>query len=121
MPTARILVAASTIAAGQRLSGDSLTWREVPADDVLPEYVAEEANPDALATAEQSLARYAFFPGDPIRTDKLIERAQGSLSTTLTPGLRGVSVVVTPESAAGGFIKPDDYVDVLIVSDDGGR
>ena len=120
VPTARILVAASTIGAGERLGSDNLSWHEVPAADVLPEYVAEKADPEALATTSESVARYPFFPGDPIRTDKLVDQAQRSLATSLKPGMRGVSVVITPDSAAGGFIRPDDYVDVVLVTDSGG-
>ena len=120
VPTARILVAAGTIGAGERLGADNLSWHEVPASDVLPEYVAEKANPEAIATANESVARYPFFPGDPIRTDKLLDQPQRSLATSLAPGMRGVSVVITPDSAAGGFVQPDDYVDVVLVTDSGG-
>ena len=121
LPTARILVAASTIGAGERLDADTIAWHEMPLDDVLPEYVVEKANPEAIETANESIARYPFFPGDPIRTDKLLNQPQRSLATSLTPGMRGVSVVITPESAAGGFIKPDDYVDVVLVTNSGSR
>ena len=85
-----------------------------------PNTLPKKPIPRAIATANESVARYPFFPGDPIRTDKLLNQPQHSLATSLAPGMRGVSVVITPDSAAGGFIRPDDYVDVVLVTDSGG-
>ena len=68
-----------------------------------------------------SIARYPLFPGDPIRMDKLLSQAQQSLASTLQPGMRGISVMVSAGAAAGGFIKPDDHVDVVLATDADGQ
>jgi pilus assembly protein CpaB len=36
------------------------------------------------------------------------------MAAILTPGMRAVSVEIEPETAAGGFILPDDRVDVIV-------
>jgi pilus assembly protein CpaB len=36
------------------------------------------------------------------------------MSVMLTPGMRAVSVEISSESAAGGFIQPNDRVDVIV-------
>jgi pilus assembly protein CpaB len=45
------------------------------------------------------------------------------MSATLTPGMRAVSIAVSVASLAGGFIQPNDRVDLVLTSQtaDGGK
>jgi pilus assembly protein CpaB len=61
-----------------------------------------------------AVARFEIFPGEPIREQKLVHADQGYLSAVLASGERGVSVSVTADSASGGFIVPNDHVDVVL-------
>lgn len=115
-PMTRILIATQTIGAGQKLGADSIGWHEVPVATLLPAYISVDSEPDAITTFNQSVARYPFLPGDPIRADKLLTSPRHSLSASLSPGMRAVSVAVTADAAAGGFIKPDDHVDVVLAT-----
>ncbi len=120
--TTRVLVATEAVAAGQSLDETSLGWRDMADTDLLPGYVTAETDPDAeMARFANAVARYPLFPGDPIRADKLLSQVQQSLASTLEPGMRGVSVKVDAGAAAGGFIKPDDYVDVVLSTEIGGQ
>ncbi len=121
VPTTRVLVATASVGAGQRLTRASLGWQEMPDADLLPGFISAESKPDAITSFAQSVARFPLFPGDPIRADKLLTKAQQSLSGALDSGMRGVSVMVTADAAAGGFIKPDDFVDVVLVNDANGQ
>jgi pilus assembly protein CpaB len=121
VPMTRILIATATIGAGQPLSADSLGWHDVPVSTLLPAYISADAEPEAIAAFDQSIARYPFLPGDPIRADKLLTSPRQSLAATLANGMRGVSVVVTADAAAGGFIKPDDHVDVILATKSQGQ
>ncbi len=38
----------------------------------------------------------------------------GFMAAILKPGTRAVSVSISPETGAGGFILPNDYVDVIV-------
>jgi pilus assembly protein CpaB len=67
------------------------------------------------------VARYEFFPGEPIREVKLARADRGFLSAVLDPGTRAVSVDVSAQSASGGFILPNDRVDVVLTSSVGSR
>ena len=40
--------------------------------------------------------------------------AAGFMAAMLTPGMRAVSIVISAESGAGGFILPNDRVDVIL-------
>lgn len=112
--TTQVLVASQPIAAGQRLSAAMLTWQAWPEQALQPDYITAAATPAATSDLSGLTARSDFLPGDPIRRQKLTKDTGGFLSANLGKGMRGVSVVVTAESASGGFISPDDRVDVVL-------
>ncbi|MEO6396654.1 MAG: Flp pilus assembly protein CpaB [Devosia sp.] len=113
-PTARVLVATQDIGMGQRLSESLVAWQEWPETALRPEYITDTATPEAITDMSGAVARYEFFPGEPIRRQKLVLADQGYLSAVLEPGMRGVSVMVAPEAASGGFIVPNDHVDIVL-------
>tara|TARA_R110002020_G_scaffold126624_6_gene284462 strand:+ start:2266 stop:3159 length:894 start_codon:yes stop_codon:yes gene_type:complete len=117
---ARILVAKSTIGVGERLNQETVEWQDWPAGALRADYVTIAAMPDAQAELTGAIARYEFFPGEPIRQAKLVSAGQGYLSAVLSPGMRGVSVGVSAVSSAGGFIVPNDHVDVVLTTQGAG-
>jgi pilus assembly protein CpaB len=70
--------------------------------------------PEALTDMLGTVARFEMFEGDPIRQQKLIRTDQGYLSAVLDKGMRGVSISVQADAASGGFIVPNDHVDVIL-------
>ena len=112
--TTRVLVASQEIPVGKRLSPASLAWQTWPEQALQPDFITATATPDAMTDMSGLVARIGFLPGDPIRKEKLVEGRGGFLSSTLDGGMRGVSVVVSAESASGGFISPNDHVDVVL-------
>ncbi len=116
MPEARtqILVAKKAIGMGEKLSPASVEWQDWPQGAVRPEYITIAATPGAIPDMTGAVARYEIFPGEPIREQKLARAKDGYLSAVLDPGMRGVSVSVAAESASGGFVVPNDHVDVVL-------
>ncbi|MBX9635042.1 MAG: Flp pilus assembly protein CpaB [Magnetospirillum sp.] len=112
----QILVAKTPIGVGERLSVASLEWQDWPEGAVRPEYVTISAMPEAPVDLTGAVARFEFFPGEPIREAKLVRADQGYLSAVLSEGMRGVSVGVSAVSSAGGFVVPNDHVDVLLTT-----
>jgi len=110
----RVLAAKTGLGLGQRLTPESVEWVDWPAGAVRPEYITTEAMPDAVTEMSGAMARFEFFPGEPIRADKLALESDGYLSAVLDSGMRGVSVMVSASSASGGFIVPNDRVDVVL-------
>jgi pilus assembly protein CpaB len=118
----QILVARATIGMGERLTAQTVEWVDWPEGSVRSEYVTRSTMPNAPADLTGAVARFEFFPGEPIREQKLVRADQGYLSAVLAPGMRGVSVPVNAESSAGGFVVPNDRVDVVLTrSTDAGR
>ncbi len=113
-PTVEVLVAATEIGMAQRLDATNLAWEHWPVSAVRPEFVTIEAMPDATTALAGAVARFEFFPGEPIRQEKLVRSEQGYLSAVLAKGMRGVSIPVVASAGAGGFIVPNDRVDVVL-------
>lgn len=112
-PKAEVLVAKEAIGVGQRLTEKDVEWQAWP-DPVPAGFVSKAASPDAVAQLTDAVARFEFFPGEPILEQKLVHSGQGYLSAVLAKGMRAVSVQVAATSASGGFIFPNDRVDVVL-------
>lgn len=111
---AQVLVAREAIGVGERLKEKVLEWQDWPEGALRPEYVTIKTTPDAMMELDGAVARFEFFPGEPIREAKLARADQGYLSAVITPGMRAVSINVSAATGAGGFIVPNDQVDVVL-------
>lgn len=116
----QVLVAASAIGVGQRLTENSVMWQDWPEGAVRPEYITSQVLPDAPEQMRGTVARFEIFVGEPIRSAKLVRSDQGFLSAVISQGMRAVSIPVTAASGAGGYIVPNDRVDIVHTTDDGG-
>jgi pilus assembly protein CpaB len=96
------------------LSPDNLQWQDWPEGAVRAEYVTSSATPQAITDMKGSVARFELFAGEPIQPAKLVKSDQGYLSAVLDKGMRGVSIEVSADSASGGFIVPNDHVDIIL-------
>jgi len=113
----QVLVASQPIGVGERLNARVLQWQDWPSGAVRSEYLTKAAAPDATEQLDGAVARFEIFAGEPIREAKLARSDQGYLSAVITPGMRAVSMGVTATSGAGGFITPNDRVDVVLSRD----
>ena len=107
-----VLVAASELPRGTVIDEKHMRWQAWEGD-VPPVFVSWAARPDAISAFKGFTAHADFVAGEPIRDDKLAERGAGFLSGALPEGKRAIAVRVNAESTAGGFILPNDRVDVI--------
>lgn len=112
-PQTRILVASAQIGVGQRLTPALVQWQDWPQSAARAEYITVSAVPDAPEQLTGTIARFEIFPGEPILETKLVRADEGYLSAVLAKGMRAVSLPVTAESSAGGYIVPNDRVDIV--------
>lgn len=119
METVDVLVAKNEIGLGRALSPADLSWQTWPASSASSQFIKKSNRPNATEDFKGAIARIPFMAGEPIREQKLI-RADGSgfMSAILTPGMRAISTDITPETGVGGFILPNDRVDVLLTRRD---
>jgi pilus assembly protein CpaB len=120
--TSDVLVAAKDIAPGHALSVDLVRWEAWPKSAVSSTLITKEAQPDIGKAVEGAVVRAPLVSGQPI-TDASIVRAgsAGFLAATIKPGMRAIGVPVTAETSAGGFILPNDRVDVVLTRDVSGN
>jgi pilus assembly protein CpaB len=115
VPMTEILIAAKDMAMGEKLSDSSMSWREWPKNNVSPIMISRETDPDARTKLVAARARLPIYEGEPISGRKLILPDQtGFMSAILPKGMRAISVAISERSAAGGFILPNDRVDVIL-------
>lgn len=70
---------------------------------------------DAQTEVVGAVARRRILVNEPISPDALIHRGDRSIgSAVVSPGMRAMSIRISVETGAGGFIAPGDYVDVLL-------
>ncbi len=114
--TLDVLVAKKDIGIGQALTAGDLGWQSWPTASVPSHFVKKPDRPAAVEQLAGSMTRVPFATGEPIREDKLIKgNGSGYMAAVLPAGMRAISTPISPETGAGGFILPNDRVDVLLV------
>jgi pilus assembly protein CpaB len=119
LQTVDVLVAKSDIGLGQTVNPDDLQWQTWPAATASNSFIRRNERPDATTQIAGSIARSPFIAGEPIREPKLVKApGSGFMAAILPTGMRAVSTEISPETGAGGFILPNDRVDVLLTKRD---
>lgn len=117
-PTSEVLVAGKSIELGHRIGGSDIRWQKWPEEAVTASYVTRKDEPDALTSFRGAIARTPLSEGEPVTKAKLVSLGNaGFMSALISPGMRAVSLPISPETSAGGFILPNDRVDVLLTSE----
>ncbi|MGN6515503.1 MAG: Flp pilus assembly protein CpaB [Rhizomicrobium sp.] len=113
--TINVLVAASEIQAGTALTPDMVRWQSWPKSSVDSSFIAQQDGGDVSAIVKGTVAREPLLEGEPLSNTKVIHADQASfMSARLSEGMRAVSTAISTETGAGGFILPNDRVDVLV-------
>jgi pilus assembly protein CpaB len=113
--TVDVLVAKADITLGQTLTANDMIWQTWPASTTSNSFIRRSDRPDATNQIAGWIARAPFVAGEPIREAKLVKAdGSGFMAAILPSGSRAVSTEITAETGAGGFILPNDRVDVLL-------
>ena len=114
LPTVDVLVAKADIGLGQTLAPNDMQWQTWPTASASNSFIRRTEHPDATKEFTGSIARSPFIAGEPIREPKLVKaNGSGFMAAILPSGMRAVSTEISPETGAGGFILPNDRVDVI--------
>ncbi len=112
--TEGVLVAAQDLGIGTRINDADMRWKNWPKDQVPAGAIRQSLQPSAMASIKGSIVRSNFSADEPLRTDHMSPPGSGFLSAILPSGSRAVAIDV-PDlgKIAGGFILPNDHVDVI--------
>lgn len=110
-----VLVATESMNTGTAIDSQ-LRWQEWPVESLSPDFITKSARPDAIDELRGSVVRATVSQGEPIRPIKLLGPDQSFMSSILPSGKRAVATQIAADTSAGGFILPDDYVDVIMTT-----
>ncbi|MCE9523439.1 MAG: Flp pilus assembly protein CpaB [Alphaproteobacteria bacterium] len=116
MDLTEIVVASKSLEVGSKIMPGDLKWQGWPKSALDASFITKEAQPQALEdSAEGSVARMPLTAGEPVTSQKVIKAdGAGFMAAVLTPGKRAVGVKLSADRGAGGFILPNDRVDVIM-------
>lgn len=111
-----LLVAAHDLNFGSVIADGDVRWQVWPKDQVPPGTIARSQRPNGVDSVKGSIVRSNFIAGEPLRPDRLVKgNGSGFMSAVLPSGMRAVAIDLAEQgkTAAGGFILPNDRVDVI--------
>jgi pilus assembly protein CpaB len=112
--TDQLLVAKRDLTYGTSLTANDLTWTEWPKGSLPKGAIVKSATPNATEELKDSFVRAPIANGEPIRRERLVKGATpGMMSTLLGSGKRAIAIDVSANTTAGGFILPNDRVDIF--------
>lgn len=115
--TTDVLIAATDLPIGQTLRDADIRWQAWPSDLVPPGAIARADGQNAALTEfEGSIVRQALLAGEPVRREKLVKANSNAFMSAILPtGMRAYAINIDTRgsNAAGGFILPNDRVDIL--------
>ena len=111
-----VLVAAVDLPIGQTIKIGDARWQPWPNEYVPPGAMTRTDGTSGLGDYENAIVRSSFLAGEPIRREKLVRANSNAFMSAILPaGMRAVAISIDTRgsSSAGGFILPNDRVDVL--------
>ena len=116
-PAGTIVVAAESLAYGTAMTPDNVV--EIPwFSNTLPE--GAFAVKDDLINGGRRVVLSPLKRGEPVLRSKITGPGQrASLASLLDEGKRAVTVSVDDVRGVAGFVLPGDFVDIVIIADDG--
>lgn len=115
----KVMTAAQDIAIGSVMQEPMIVWQDWPKAAISEQMIVKSAFADHAAELNEykdTMTREGFLRGEPIRRDKLVRAGLGGYMAAVLPsGMRAVAIKIdnSGDLTAGGFILPNDRVDVL--------
>jgi len=111
----KVLVAESDIQPGTAITPALVRWQSWPKSSIDSSFITEEGNSDTALIVKGTVARAPMTAGEPLTGTKIVHADAASfMSARLMPGMRAVSTAISTDTGAGGFILPNDRVDVVL-------
>ena len=117
----QVLVASQDLPMGTVVNEGATSWQDWPKAAVSEFMITRSGRADSIDEVNGSMTRAAFMRGEPIRRDKLVRAGAGGFMSAILPsGMRAVAIKIDNggDSSAGGFILPNDRVDVVRLARD---
>jgi pilus assembly protein CpaB len=110
-----VLVANANLQPGHLLLPDQVRWQRWPSASVDSSFITRKSVTSIDDVVKGTVVRAPLVAGQPITNTAIVHgQAAGFMAAMLMPDMRAVSINVSADSGAGGFILPNDHVDVIL-------
>lgn len=110
-----VLVASVNMQPGQPITADQVRWQKWPSSAVDSSFIIHAGTVSLDEAVKGTVVRVPLIAGQPITNTEIVHaNAAGFMAAMLNPGMRAVSITITAESGAGGFILPNDRIDLIM-------
>jgi pilus assembly protein CpaB len=116
IPMAEVLVAGAELLMGSVVTADQLRWQGWPRSSLSEAMITKDSLPNGIEDIAGSVSRAPTMMGEPVRKERLIKGANGGFMSAILPeGRRAVAINIVSSGAktAGGFVLPNDRIDVI--------
>lgn len=111
----KVLTAKRDFAIGEQIKADDLQWSVWPEKGVAEGQFTETAAPNAIEEITGAVVKMPIYKLEPVMPQRIVKPGEaGLLPVLMGADMRAVSVGISPESASGGFILPNDRVDLIL-------
>ena len=117
-PSKPVLVASGSLPVGSHLTDQTMKWVDWPEETIVKGMITQTEHANALTDMAGAIVRMPIFEGEPIRQEKIADSSSQVLASLLPAGKRAIATDITVSTGAGGFILPNDRVDVIMVKKD---
>jgi pilus assembly protein CpaB len=115
VPKEQVLVVTKDLLMGDKMGEGTIAWQDWPKDQVQPSMITKANRSNAVEELKEARARFGMFQGEVVIEKKIVLSGdRGFMSAILPKGMRAISVAVSDQTTAGGFILPNDRVDVIL-------
>jgi pilus assembly protein CpaB len=109
-----VLVATRDLSYGTAIADTDTSWIPWPKNYVPQGVIRKSESANVKEDIRGAYIRTPVANGEPIRRERLVRgQTAGMMSTMLPSGKRAVAIDVSVNTTAGGFILPNDHVDVI--------
>jgi pilus assembly protein CpaB len=110
-----VLTVTRDFAIGERIKANDLVWAPWPKSSVVGGFFVKTTAPASIQELTGAVVKQALYKGEAVIAQKVVRKGeQGLLASLMDPGMRAVSIEISAESASGGFILPNDRVDIIL-------
>ena len=110
-----VLVANANLQPGQPLTPELVHWQKWPANSVDASFITHTEVPTVDQAVKGAVVRMPLIAGQPITNTEIVHAdTAGMMAAMLNPGMRAVSISISTDSGAGGFIMPNDRIDLIL-------
>jgi pilus assembly protein CpaB len=113
-----VLVATRALPVGTIIDAEALRFQVWPDGLVQPAYFIKGKPGTNPAELIGTVVRNEITAGQPLTNGALIKPGErGFLAAALGPGMRAITVAVSPTSGVAGFVFPGDRVDIVLTQE----